>query len=125
WLAQAIGRPEIVQYGMNRDLWLIAHMAAAAELSVRNAIQANIQELQSWGWTTVANYSRADARTLEGMKKRIYKAAAALRRMEDTNRRLANNAQPLPQTRTDLVDYGRVSVVSLAGYTDEFRAMLY
>jgi DNA helicase HerA-like ATPase len=59
------------------------------------------------------------------MKKRVYKAAAALRRMEDTNRRLANDAQPLPQTRTDLVDYGRVSVVSLAGYTDEFRAMLY
>jgi hypothetical protein len=125
WLAQAIGRLEIVQYGMNRDLWLIAHMAAAAELSVRNAIQASIQELQSWGWTTVANYSKADARTLEGMKKRVYKAAAALRRMEDTNRRLANDAQPLPQTRTDLVDYGRVSVVSLAGYTDEFRAMLY
>ena len=67
-------------------------------------------------------YSKTDAKTLEGTKKRCRTAAAALRRMEETNKRVAKKADPLPKDRVDLVKYGQISVVSLAGYTGDFQA---
>jgi DNA helicase HerA-like ATPase len=45
--------------------------------------------------------------------------------MEDTNKRVARNAEPLPTDRAELVQYGQISVVSLAGYTGDFQATIY
>ena len=45
--------------------------------------------------------------------------------MERVNREIARNAQPMPQNRVELVQYGRISIVSLAGYTGEFQATIY
>ncbi len=63
--------------------------------------------------------------TLEGIKKRTYKAAKVLKRMEDTNRKYALSAESLPNDRKELVRYGGISIVSLAGYPDNFRATIY
>ncbi len=70
-------------------------------------------------------YTKTDAKTLERMKKRCRTAASALRRMEETNKRVAKKADPLPIDRTELVKYGQISVVSLAGYTGDFQATIY
>jgi DNA helicase HerA-like ATPase len=45
--------------------------------------------------------------------------------MEQTNQRVARKAEPLPRDRADLVQYGQISVVSLAGYTSDFQATIY
>jgi len=45
--------------------------------------------------------------------------------MEDTNKRVARKAEPLPTDRAELVQYGQISVVSLAGYTGDFQATIY
>lgn len=37
----------------------------------------------------------------------------------------AGASQPLPTDRTKLVDYGRISIVGLAGYSGEFQATMY
>src|SRR5207302_7276506 len=72
------------------------------------------------------NYTAKDAATLEAIKKRTYKAAAALQRMKQTSQKIAaNGAQPLPTDKAELVKYGRISVVSLAGYTGDFQATIY
>lgn len=125
WLSQRLSKPNIAKYSVRQDMWLVAYIAEAGELALREGNQQDIQQLQTWGWQTITNYSPKDRSTLEGIKKRTYKSAAALYRMEETNRRVAGETEPLPTDRTKLVEYGIVSVVSLAGYTDEFRATLY
>src|SRR5262249_3913173 len=107
------------------DLYLVGHLAETAQLAVQREDQSAIQQLQNWGWTKVQTYSKTDAKTLEDMKKHCRTAAAALRRIKETNKRVANKADPLPTDRTDLVKYGQISVVSLAGYTGDFQATIY
>jgi uncharacterized protein len=126
WLAITLARPEIAQYGLRPNMWLIAHLAAAGEKALRDGSQPDQQQLQNWGWPGITSYSGTDARTLEGIKKRTYKAAGALTRMEQTNRKIARTgAQPLPTNKTGLVQYGRISIVALAGYTGDFQATIY
>jgi uncharacterized protein len=125
WLSTYLSSPDIARYGIGPDLWLVANLAEAAELAIRRDDQATKTQLQGWGWNTIVNYTKTDARTLEAIKKRCRRAASALRRMEQTNQRVARKAEPLPRDRADLVRYGQISVISLAGYTSDFQATIY
>ena len=125
WLAQAIGRPNLLKYEIRPDMWLIANVAEAGEIILRQKDDRGKHQLVDWGWDNLNNYSGTDWKTLEGIKKRAYQAAAALRRMEQTNRIVAQSAEPLPTKRRELVQYGGISVVSLAGYTSDFQATIY
>ena len=120
-----LSSPDIARYGIGPDLWLVANLAEAAELAIRREDQATKVQLQGWGWNAIINYTKTDARTLEAIKKRCRRAASALRRMEQTNQRVARKAEPLPRDRADLVRYGQISVISLAGYTSDFQATIY
>lgn len=127
WLSETIDEPNLRRYGVRRDLWLIAHLAKAGEIVLQNG-NTNTEakrQLQEWGWNGFSNYSGRDKNTLKGIKQRTYQAAKVLRRMEETNRKYALSAEPLPTDRKTLVRYGGISIVSLAGYTDEFRATIY
>jgi hypothetical protein len=125
WLAQTIGKQDILTYGVRPDMWLVANLAEAGEIVLRDKSGHAKRQLVDWGWNGLNNYSGTDRRTLEGIKKRTYRAAAALRRMEQTNQKIARSAQPLPTLRTELVRYGQISVVALAGYTGDFQATIY
>lgn len=125
WLAQTIGRQDLHTYGVQPNMWLIANMAEAGEMVLRHDDQPEIQRLANWCWHNLRSYSGTDRRTLEGIKKRAYQAAAALHRMEQTNKIIALSAEPLPTDRTALVQYGGISVVALAGYTGDFQATIY
>jgi DNA helicase HerA-like ATPase len=125
WLARTIGRRQILEYGIQPNMWLVADLAAAGEAMLRGNAQEERQRLVDWGWPGLANYSATDRRTLEGIKKRTYQAAAALHRMEQTNRKVAESAVPLPVDRKRLVAYNQISVVALAGYTSDFQATIF
>lgn len=126
WLAQTIGKPDLVTYGVKPNMWLIGNLAEAGEIVLRQDEEGSgTKQLAEWGWSGIKNYSGTDRRTLEGIKKRTYRAAAVLQRMEKTNQKVARSAQPLPTDRKELVKYGQVSVVSLAGYTSDFQATIY
>ena len=125
WLAERIGRPNVAIHGLQPDMWLVAHLAEAAESALRASDTAAKRHLKDWGWTTLNNYSTTDVRTLEGIKKRAYRAAAALHRMEQANRLMVHSAEPLPADRKELVRYGGVTIVSLGGYTSDFQATIY
>jgi DNA helicase HerA-like ATPase len=126
WLADRLGKPNLSRWGVKPDMWLIAHIAEAGEMVLRDEDnETDRQKLQDWGWNRFDRYTKNDKRTLEGIKKRAYRAASILRRMEQTNQKIAGNAEPLPTDRTNLVQYGKISVVSLAGYTSDFQATIY
>lgn len=125
WLADCINREWLKQRGVQPDLWLVGSLAEAGEIVIREGNSEGKKLLSDWGWNNIDNYSKTDIRTLEAIKKRTYRAAATLRRMEQINQKIARTANPLPTDRTELVKYGQVSVVSLAGYTSDFQATIY
>lgn len=125
WLAQLTNSPDLLLYKVEADMWLVARMAEAGEIALRDDNQEAKQRLKDWGWDGILNYSRTDLRTLEGIKKRTFRAAAVLRRMERTNREISRSAIPLPTDRKELVRYGGISIISLAGYTSDFQATIY
>jgi hypothetical protein len=127
WLADITGKTELKTHGVTKNLWLIGNLAEAGEFILREQnIDANlVSDLMDFGWQGFDKYNRKNAGTLEGIKKRVYRAAAALSRMEKTNQKIAQSAQPLPTDRGKLVQYGRISVVALSGYTSDFQATIY
>ncbi|MFO0845279.1 MAG: ATP-binding protein [Gemmataceae bacterium] len=125
WLIERIGKPDLRQFGLERNLWLVSYLAEAGDVLVRERDRENLDQLADWCWPELRSYTPTDARTLEGIKKRSARAAWTLSRMEQTNRRIAGEAKPLPTDRRELVQHGQVSIVSLAGYTSDFQATIY
>jgi DNA helicase HerA-like ATPase len=129
WLSDILSKPDIQKYGVKPNMWLVGNLAEAGEMVLRIEDQSTKlllkQQLQDWGWPGFANYSGTDTKTLEAIKKRTYSAAKALTRMEATNQQVARNAEALPTDRTNLVAYGKISIVALAGYTGDFQATIY
>jgi hypothetical protein len=123
WLSNTLNDPDIGRWGIGPDMWVIGNLAEAVEVIAREDQQPRLNEIQAYGWNS--RLSKTDAKTLEGIKKRCRRAASALRRMEDTNKRVAKQADRVPKDRAELVRYGQVSVVSLAGYTSDFQATIY
>jgi hypothetical protein len=125
WISGRVTDPDRLKYGLRPDLWLVATLTEAAELAVRNDNQADKRQIEDWGWQGLTQYARTESRTLDAIKKRCRRAASVLLRMEQTNRKVANSATPLPTDRKELVRPGAISVVSLAGYTGDFQATIY
>jgi len=125
WLGEVLGDPRVLQFGLKRDMWLIGHLARAGDICLQEKDDRFKQQLTEWGWSGFNRYSQTDKKTLEAIWKRVYSAAKALTRMERTSRTIARNADPLPTERKELVRYGGISVVALAGYTGDFQAMIY
>ena len=126
WLADTLGA-RIHQYGIQPDLWLIANIAEVAVQSIRDARTGErdaFQYLRQICWENLPEQGREPA-TLEGIYKRTRRAASQLRRMETVNRDIADNAQPLPLNREELVQDSKISIVSLAGYTGDFQSTIY
>lgn len=125
WLANMLGN-RILQYDLLPDLWLIANIAEAAALSTKEARDGNLENLVYLQENCWGNLSQSERfATLEGIYKRTRKAAAQLKKMENRNKNLAVKSDPLPTDRKELVQYGKISVVSLAGYTGDFQATIY
>ncbi len=125
WLAERLGKDQLRAHGIKRDMWLIANLAEAGELTLRTNDDDSKNLLVEWGWEGFGGYSKRDASTLEGIKKRTYKAARVLQNMEQINRKIARSANPLPTDRKELVRYGGISIIALAGYTSDFQATIY
>jgi len=125
WLAERLGKEHLRKKGVEPDMWLIANLAEAGELVLRVEDDDSRNLLVEWGWEGFGTYSKRDIGTLEGIKKRTYRAARVLQTMEQTNRKIARSTNPLPTDRKELVRYGGISVISLAGYTGDFQATIY
>ncbi len=108
------------------NLWLLANVAEVAEVAIRAKAEDDKRFIEERCGDGFSRLTARDAGTLEAIKKRCRKAAAALARMENINKTIARRgALELPTDRTALVDYGQITVVALAGYSGEFQATIY
>ncbi|MDE0424293.1 MAG: ATP-binding protein [Candidatus Poribacteria bacterium] len=126
WLANRLNDNCIRQNGIKPDLWLIANIADAAFQSIKDAGDGNTYDfeyLKHICWENLKEKERRD--TLQGIYGRARAAASELRKMERVNQRITGESQPMPQNRDELVQYGKISVISLAGYTGDFQATIY
>ena len=128
WLSERLNDQRILHYSIRPDLWLIANIADAAARSIREARNddnpENFDHLSEMCWSTLQANLR-DATTLDSIRNRTRTAAKHLTRMETVNREIAGKSQPMPLDRKELIEYGKISIVSLAGYTGDFQATIY
>ncbi len=127
WLSNRLNDGKIRQYGIKPDLWLIANIADAAVQSIRDARSENTDDyeyLRQICWANLPLQGHVPG-TLEGIYKRARRAASQLLRMETVNQEIAGNSHPMPLNREELVQDGKISIVSMAGYTGDFQATIY
>lgn len=124
WLTELLGS-EATRFGVRNDLWLVVLLTQAASVVLRDDDFIRRRQLVEWGWTGLGSYGKTELRTLDALLWRIRGAASALQRMERINRQIAASNEPLPLDRAKLVSHGRISVISLAGYTAEFQSTIY
>lgn len=126
WIAEYVGNDKIKVYGLQPNLYFFADFVQAIVRAGKEEDQETFAQIQTWANQDYSKrISRQVAGRIEGIIGRLRTAAKAIRRMEEISRRIARQAEPLPQERIQLVQYGQVSVISLAGYTGDFQATIY
>ena len=125
WLVTFLNNQYVTLGNVRLNMHLIGNLAEAGQRVIDNDDQQRRNDLIQWGWAELQNYDKRNASTLKAISWKCRKAGGALRRMEETNKRVAKKADPLPTDRAELVKYGQISVVSLAGYTSDFQATIY
>jgi hypothetical protein len=126
WLGDYLGNPEIVRYGLKPNLFFLADFVSAVVSAGKRDDAEGMNTLVEWsGDRERLRVSRQQAGWLEGLPGNLRRAAKRLKQMEDISRKAARTSDPLPINRTDLVNYGQISVVALAGYHSDFQATIY
>lgn len=125
-LHQITSDDRIISYGVKKDLFALAFIAQALGIVSQNSESGEERnQLANLGIAVATQVTAGQYRTYFALTRQLRRAAYGLREMQRINRLSAERAEPLPDDRTDLVQYGQVSVISLAGYTDVFQATLY
>lgn len=124
WLSKYLSEPKISQYGIQPDLFYLANFTEALVRAGKNSDEQAFATLENWA-SFKFSISKQQANWIEGLIGRLRTAAKALWRMESISKSIAGHALPLPTDRTELVEYGGISVLSLAGYTGDFQATIY
>lgn len=116
----------ITKYPLSSDLFALSYVAQATEtLAKQKGMPAERNTLIELGYEAVEGVDGRLAGTYGALARQLRRAAFELRNMELINRKRAGRAEPLPADRDKLVNYGQVSIISLAGYTEEYRATLF
>ncbi|MEA2525176.1 MAG: hypothetical protein QOF73_2403 [Thermomicrobiales bacterium] len=125
WLADYLGRPNIAEWGLRPDLYAFASVVEAVIKASKADDGESLAELSEWTGRTDIRLTRQQAQWLEAMPANLRTAARRLRQMETISRKVSGTSEPMPLDRKDLVRYGQISVVALAGYHSDFQATLY
>ena len=124
WLGKYLANENIRRFGIRPNLYFLADFTEALVKAGRSEDTDAFDQIATFTGNHVA-LPKQQAGWIQGMTSRLRTAARGLRMMEDINKTAARTAQPLPTDRTKLVEYGKVSIVSLAGYTGELQATIY
>jgi hypothetical protein len=55
WLSARLTNSSILQYGVKPDMWLVADLAEAGELVIRQDDLQGRAQLTTWGWSEIPN----------------------------------------------------------------------
>lgn len=125
WLSQYLGKEEIARYGLRPDLYFLADFIQAVVEAGKSEDAAAQAQLVEWSGREQLRLKKQIAGWLESLSNNLRVGAKRLREMAEISRRVAGQSDPLPTDRRELVRYGGISIVALAGYTGDFQAMLY
>jgi uncharacterized protein len=124
WLSDYLSNENIDKYGIRPNLYFLADFTEALVRAGRSDDNATFSQVREWTSRPI-QLSRQQAGWIDGLVGRLRRAAKVLRRMEEISKKTSRGAEPLPRDRKELVQYGQVSVISLAGYTGDFQATIY
>src|SRR5690606_38578209 len=125
WLADYLGNPNIARYGIAPNLFFLADFVQAVCRACATGDADSLALLAEWGGERdYLRMSRQQATWLETLPGNLRRAAIRLKRMEEISRRAARTSEPLPNDRRELVEYGAISVIALAGYQSDFQATI-
>lgn len=126
WLSQYLGDPDIARFGIKPNLFFLANFVQAVVQAGKHEDSDALDQLIEWsGGRQQLRLKKQMAGWLEGFPNNLRKAARRLRQMETISQRVAGTSEPLPNDRTELVPYGGISIVALAGYQGDFQATIY
>lgn len=125
WLSAYLSEENIIKYGLRPNLFFLADFIAAVVKAGKEEDRAALARLVEWSGQSSLSITKQVAIWLEGLIGRVRQAARTLYRMESINKQITRGALPLPTDRKQLVDYGRISIIALGGYTSDFQATIY
>jgi DNA helicase HerA-like ATPase len=125
WLSQYLGSENISRYGLKQDLFFLADFAQAVVTAGEKEDAEAQGRIVEWGGREQLRVRKQVAGWLKGLPNNLRASAKRLRQMEEISKKVARAGEPLPIDRTELVRYGGISIVALAGYTGDFQATLY
>ncbi|GIK73552.1 MAG: hypothetical protein BroJett021_25400 [Chloroflexota bacterium] len=125
WLSEYLQNDDIQKYGLKPNLFFLADFVSAVVRAGKTEDNEAATRIVEWSGRDNLRIEKKVAGWIEGLVGRLRAAGKALYRMERINVKVARSAQPLPVDRKELVAYGQISVVALAGYTSDFQATIY
>lgn len=124
-LSAYLGKSNIKRYGLKPDLFFLADFVQAVVKAGKSEDREAVKQLVDWGGQESLRMTKQTAGWLENLPNNLRRGAKRLRQMEEISKKAAKTSEPLPTDRTELVKYGQISVVALAGYTSDFQATIY
>lgn len=125
WLSEYLQNSDIQKYGLKPNLFFLADFVSAVVKAGKTEDHEAATRIVEWSGRDNLRIEKKVAGWIEGLVSRLRAAGKALYRMERINAKVARSAQPLPIDRKELVAYGQISVVALAGYTSDFQATIF
>ena len=125
WLSEYLGNENIARYGLNPDFYFFADFVQAVVKAGREENADALDHIVEWGGRDQLRVKKQVAGWLENLPNNLRASAKRLRQMETISKKVADTSEPLPTDRKQLVRYGGISIVALAGYTGDFQATLY
>jgi hypothetical protein len=125
WLSAYLQREDIQKYGLKPDLYYFADFVQSVVQAGKDEDSDAQAKLVEWSGREQLKLKKQIAGWLESLPNNLRMSARRLREMAEISKRVAGTKEPLPTDRTKLVEYGKISIVALAGYTGDFQAILY
>lgn len=125
WLSECLGNENIAKFSLKPNLFFLADFVQAVVLAGKSQDSMAMGQIIEWSGREQLKINKQTAGWLEGLPNNLRTGAKRLKQMEEISKRVARDSEPLPTDRTQLVKYGEISIVALAGYTSDFQATIY
>ncbi|MEG5035023.1 ATP-binding protein [Microcoleus sp. AT3-D2] len=125
WLSDYLGNQNISTYGLKSNLFFLADFVQAVVKANKTQDSEAVDQIIEWSDREQLKVTKQVAGWLENLPNNLRVSAKKLKGMEDISKKVAKTTEPLPSDRTELVRYGEVSIIALAGYSGDFQATIY
>ncbi|HLT18765.1 MAG TPA: ATP-binding protein [Thermomicrobiales bacterium] len=120
------GNENIRKYPLRSDLFALSHLAEAVHTALTNKDAEGKRALADLGFSQINQIPQQQFGSFRVLARQLRRASFELKKNADINRlRSPQGSVPLPADRSELVRYGQISVVMMAGYPDTLKATAY